>query len=109
MEQRFPVRVTEFSIRRGSGGDGRNPGGDGVYRQLEFLAPLEVSILSNRREQWPPYGLHGGEPGACGRNTLLRPGEEPRQLPGQVQLAVEPGDQLVIETPGGGGYGDSAD
>ncbi|MCP3695132.1 MAG: hydantoinase [Planctomycetaceae bacterium] len=109
MEQRFPVRVTEFSIRRGSGGDGRNPGGDGVYRQLEFLAPLEVSILSNRREQWPPYGLHGGEPGACGRNTLLRSGEEPRQLPGQVQLAVEPGDQLVIETPGGGGYGDSAD
>jgi 5-oxoprolinase (ATP-hydrolysing) len=108
MEQRFPVRVTEFSIRRGSGGGGRNPGGDGVYRQLEFLAPLEVSILSNRRAQWPPYGLHGGEPGSCGRNTLLRPGEEPRQLPGQVLLEVEPGDQLVIETPGGGGYGDSA-
>jgi 5-oxoprolinase (ATP-hydrolysing) len=109
MEQRFPVRVTEFSIRHGSGGDGRNPGGDGVYRQLEFLAPLEVSILSNRREQWPPYGLDGGQPGACGRNTLLRSGKEPQQLPGQVLLEVGPGDQLVIETPGGGGYGDSAD
>ncbi len=72
LERRYPVRVRSFSIRRGSGGKGLRRGGDGVIRQLEFLRPLEVSILSQRRGPYPPYGLAGGENGALGRNLLLR-------------------------------------
>ena len=87
------------------GGSGRRPGGDGVIRQLEFLETLEVSLLSNRRGDWPPYGLAGGESGSIGRNLLVRKGGVPEELSGQVQLTVHPGDKLVIETPGGGGCG----
>jgi 5-oxoprolinase (ATP-hydrolysing) len=105
IEQRFPVRLWEFSIRSGSGGAGRSPGGNGVIRQLEFLETLEVSLLTNRRSDWPPYGLAGGQPGAIGRNILLRKDRPAELLSGQVQFTVEPGDRLVIETPGGGGYG----
>src|SRR6266446_143735 len=72
LERRYPVRVREFSIRRGSGGAGRTRGGNGVVRKLEFLSPLKVSILSQRRGPYPPYGLAGGSPGAIGRNTLER-------------------------------------
>ena len=105
IEQRFPVRLWEFSIRRGSGGAGRSAGGNGVIRQLEFLEALEVSLLTNRRGDWPPYGLEGGQSGAIGHNTLLRKDRPAEPLSGQVQFTVEPGDRLVIETPGGGGYG----
>jgi 5-oxoprolinase (ATP-hydrolysing) len=105
IEQRFPVRLWEFSIRSGSGGAGRCPGGNGVIRQLEFLETLEVSLLTNRRSDWPPYGLAGGQPGAIGRNILLRKDRPAELLSGQVQFTAEPGDRLVIETPGGGGYG----
>jgi len=106
LEQRFPVRVLEFSIRRGSGGQGSQRGGDGVVRRLEFLRPLSVSILSQRRGPYPPYGLCGGEPGALGRNSLQRAGQsQPELLPGRVQLQLEAGDILTIETPGGGGWG----
>jgi len=105
LEMRYPVRVREFCIRRGSGGSGRHRGGDGVVRQLEFLKPLTVSLLSQRRGPYPPYGLASGQPGALGRNTLLRASGETLNLPGCAQLEVQPGDVLVIETPGGGGYG----
>ena len=105
IEQRFPVRLWEFSIRRGSGGAGRFPGGNGVVRKLEFLETLEVSLLTNRRSEWPPYGLAGGQNGAIGHNILLRTEGSPEELNGQAQFTVEPGDRLVIETPGGGGYG----
>ncbi|MCL6505099.1 MAG: hydantoinase B/oxoprolinase family protein, partial [Pirellulales bacterium] len=105
LEMRYPVRVREFCIRRGSGGSGRHRGGDGVVRQLEFLKPLTISLLSQRRGPYPPYGLAGGQPGALGRNTLLRASGETLNLPGCAQLEVQPGDVLVIETPGGGGYG----
>ncbi|HEV3340497.1 MAG TPA: hydantoinase B/oxoprolinase family protein, partial [Pirellulales bacterium] len=105
MEQRYPVHVREFSIRRGSGGKGRRRGGDGVVRVLEFLRTLEVSIVSQRRGEYPPYGLGGGEPGAVGRNTLERADGTREQLGGQVQFTAEPGDVLTIETPGGGGFG----
>jgi 5-oxoprolinase (ATP-hydrolysing) len=99
LEARFPVRLVEFSLRAGSGGAGRFPGGDGLVRELEFLAPLSVSLLSDRRRSLP-FGLEGGEPGAPGRNSLN--GE---LLPGRVERRVQPHDRLRVETPGGGGYG----
>jgi 5-oxoprolinase (ATP-hydrolysing) len=106
LEHRYPVRVRMFAIRRGSGGRGRRRGGDGVIRSLEFLRPLQVSMLSQRRPPWAPFGLAGGGPGASGRNTLHRRGEDvPQDLGGCFQIAVAPGDLLTIETPGGGAYG----
>jgi 5-oxoprolinase (ATP-hydrolysing) len=99
MERRFPVRVAEHALRRGSGGSGQHRGGDGVRRSLQFLAPAQVSILSGRRSTLP-FGLAGGEPGAPGQN-LLNDGE----LPGATSFEVAPGDTLTLLTPGGGGYG----
>jgi len=108
LESRYPVRVLEFSIRRGSGGNGRHRGGDGVVRKLEFLRPLEVSILSQRRGAYLPYGLAGGWPGAAGRNLLQRADGRVERLGGIAQFSALPGDILTIETPGGGGYGQPA-
>ncbi|HVW37113.1 MAG TPA: hydantoinase B/oxoprolinase family protein, partial [Pirellulales bacterium] len=105
LEQRYPVRVREFSIRRGSGGAGAHRGGDGIVRRIEFLRQLDVSILSQRRGPYPPYGVGGGQPGALGRNSLTRADGRQEVLAGQVQFVAEPGDVLTIETPGGGGYG----
>ena len=106
LESRFPVRVVRFEIRRGSGGRGRWRGGDGCRRELEFTAPLQVSILSQRRTT-RPFGCAGGEDGAAGRNTLHRAGErgEGEDVGGVATFEVGPGDRLVIETPGGGGWG----
>jgi 5-oxoprolinase (ATP-hydrolysing) len=104
LEQRYPVRVQEFSIRRGSGGQGRHRGGDGIVRRLEFLRELEVSIVSQRRGPYPPYGLAGGQPGEVGRNALLRADGRSEPLAGIVQFRAQPGDVLTIETPGGGGW-----
>lgn len=106
IERRYPVRVLEFSVRRGSGGAGRRTGGDGIVRRLEFLRSLQVSMLSQRRGAYPPFGLNGGAPGAIGRNTLRRAGSSDEiDLGGCFQIEVQPGDVLTIETPGGGGYG----
>jgi 5-oxoprolinase (ATP-hydrolysing) len=105
LERRYPVRLHEFSIRRGSGGGGQQRGGAGVIRRLEFLRPLEVSMLSQRRGPYPSYGIAGGAPGALGRNTLARSGGPIEQLPGLAHIHVQPGDILTIETPGGGGWG----
>lgn len=105
LEQRFPVRVREFSIRAGSGGQGARPGGDGVVRRLEFLAELEVSLLSQRRGPHPPFGLAGGDPGALGSNQLRRKSGEEVSLRGIDQFSVQAGDVLTIRTPGGGGHG----
>ncbi|MEB3322156.1 MAG: hydantoinase B/oxoprolinase family protein, partial [Synechococcaceae cyanobacterium] len=104
LEDRFPVRLESFAIRRGSGGAGRWRGGDGVVRELSFLAPMTASILSGSRRV-PPFGLAGGESGQCGRNRLVRSDGRVTTLPGSVQLDVAVGDRLVIETPGGGGFG----
>ncbi len=100
------MRLELFALRRGSGGSGRWPGGDGVVRELRFLAPLTVAILSGSR-RIPPFGLAGGSPGRCGRNALARCGGEWQVLPGCAEREVAPGDRLRIETPGGGGYGPS--
>ncbi len=106
IERRYPVLVREFSIRRGSGGAGRRRGGDGIVRVLEFRKPLQFSLLTERREQFLPFGMHGGSPGAGGENRLWISGElQPRRLRGKIQGTVGPGDRLLIETPGGGGWG----
>jgi 5-oxoprolinase (ATP-hydrolysing) len=105
LEQKYPLRVRRFALRFGSGGAGLHPGGCGVIRQFEFLAPLEVSLLTQRRGPYPPYGLSGGQPGLCGVNRLQPAGEAERVLAGSVHVHVRPGDVLTIETPGGGGYG----
>ena len=103
LEARFPVRLWRFGLRRGSGGAGRWAGGEGLVRELEFLRPLHVAILSQRRER-APFGLGGGGPGAVGRNLL-----DDRALPGRVAVVVGAGQRLRIETPGGGGFGASGD
>jgi 5-oxoprolinase (ATP-hydrolysing) len=99
LEARYPVRVREFAVRRGSGGRGQFRGGDGLIRELEFLAPLTGAILSERRNTLP-FGLRGGHTGEPGNNFLN--GE---RLPGRAQFQVQAGDVLRIETPGGGGFG----
>jgi 5-oxoprolinase (ATP-hydrolysing) len=105
LEARYPVRLVRFAIRQGSGGAGRWWGGDGVIREIGFLEALEVSIISQRRIG-QPYGLEGGSPGRCGNNILHRLNEaQPTLLPPIVRVLVQPGDRLIMETPGGGGYG----
>jgi 5-oxoprolinase (ATP-hydrolysing) len=104
LEWRFPVRLEEFRIRENSGGAGRWRGGDGLVRRIRFLEPMTVSILSSHRRV-PPYGMAGGKPGQVGRNYVKRHGGRIEQLPGTASVAIQAGDELVIETPGGGGYG----
>ena len=104
LEERFPVRLERFAIRRGSGGAGRWRGGDGVIRQLRALEPLQVSLLSGSR-RIPPFGLAGGSAGACGANWLLRCDGREEPLPSCCELSLAAGEGLRIETPGGGGYG----
>jgi 5-oxoprolinase (ATP-hydrolysing) len=105
LERRYPVSVHEFAIRRGSGGAGANHGGDGTVRRLEFLRPLTLSLITQRRGPHPPYGMSGGQPGALGHNRLVRANGTVIELPGIAQIDVSPGDVLVVETPGGGGFG----
>ncbi len=105
IEQRYPVRVREFSIRRGSGGKGLHKGGDGIVRRLEFLRPLDVSLVTQRRGPYAPFGLNGGEEGALGVNTLQKADGTHLPLAGRVQFRAETGDVLIVQTPGGGGWG----
>jgi 5-oxoprolinase (ATP-hydrolysing) len=104
LEQRYPVRIERFAIRRGSGGDGRFPGGDGLIRELRFLEPASLSVLTQHRRV-PPYGLGGGEPGACGRQRVVRASGEVIELGPVDGREVAVGDRLIVETPGGGGSG----
>jgi 5-oxoprolinase (ATP-hydrolysing) len=109
LERRYPLRVLEFSIRRGSGGAGQHRGGDGARRRIEFLRPLTLSLLTQRRGPRPPYGAAGGEPGAPGKNLLLRADGSVVELRGIAQVNVNAGDVLIVETPGGGGFGAQED
>jgi N-methylhydantoinase B len=99
IELEFPLRAVAYAVRRGSGGAGRHRGGDGVIRELEALAEMRFSLITERRRHGPP-GADGGRPGAPGRNLLN--GEE---LPAKATGTLRPGDRLRIETPGGGGNG----
>jgi 5-oxoprolinase (ATP-hydrolysing) len=107
LERRYPLRVREFSVRHGSGGEGRLRGGSGVVRRLEFLRPLTLSLITQRRGPHAPYGMAGGQPGASGSNRICRTDGEVIHLPGIAQIGVSAGDILTIETPGGGGYGET--
>jgi N-methylhydantoinase B len=100
VEMNFPLRVIRYQVRYGSGGAGRQRGGDGLVREFEFLAPATVTLLTERRRH-APWGLNGGAPGAHGAN---RSGT--RVLPGKLTLEVAAGETLVLETPGGGGWGE---
>ena len=104
LEQRFPVRVDSFSIRHGSGGQGRFPGGDGIIREVTFLENMKVTLLTSHRHT-DPYGLDGGDPGARGRNAVRRMNGRIDELLGNDETDMEPGDCFIMETPGGGAYG----
>ena len=103
LEADLPVRVVRYAVRGGSGGRGRYRGGDGIVREIEFLAPAHVTLLTERRRSRPP-GAAGGGPGAAGRNELTR-GRRTSALPAKASLAVQPGDRIRLSTPGGGGWG----
>lgn len=120
-ERRYPVLLREFSLRAGSGGNGQHRGGDGVIRDIEFRIPVQVSILSERRV-FHPYGLHGGEDAACGLNIWVRKVKvggqgadadevEKRRinLGAKNTASMQPGERIIIMTPGGGGYGKVGD
>ncbi|MDH5750982.1 MAG: hydantoinase B/oxoprolinase family protein [Deltaproteobacteria bacterium] len=104
LERRYPVLVRRFAIRTGSGGAGLFKGGDGVIRELELLREMTCAIVSERRV-FAPYGLAGGQPGARGVNLLLRSNGQEIYLGSRNQVPVKAGDRIIIQTPGGGGYG----
>jgi 5-oxoprolinase (ATP-hydrolysing) len=106
LEQRYPVRLERFAVREGSGGAGRWRGGDGVVRELRFLEPVSVSLLSQHRVE-KPYGRAGGAAGRVGRQSLLRADGRREALSGIASFEAEAGDRLRLETPGGGGWGEA--
>jgi len=108
LEQRYPVRLERFAVRRGSGGAGRRRGGDGLIREIRFLAPAAVSLLTQHRVE-APYGVDGGSPGCVGAQRIVRADGTVEPLEGIDGRDVEPGDLLTIETPGGGGWGAPGD
>ena len=104
LEFRYPVRLEEFSIRDGSGGEGKWKGGNGVKRVLEFTAPVELTVLTQHRKEMP-YGLKGGGPGKCGEQSVVRVDGSIMPLKGVDGAMLNSGDRVVMLTPGGGGYG----
>lgn len=104
LETRYPVILEEFKIRKDSGGSGKFNGGNGVERKILFLEDMEVSILSNNRQN-SPFGLDGGQPGAAGENSIVNHKQEVKRFPASFQSRIEAGQRLIIKTPGGGGYG----
>ena len=105
LETRYPVILKHFSLEKGTGGEGKHRGGDGVRRELKFRKNMTVSVLTERRV-FHPYGLRGGLPGARGQNLLRRKkGDKVINLGGRTSVNVEPEDELCILSPGGGGFG----
>ncbi len=104
LEHAYPLRVTQYSLRTGSGGDGEYPGGDGIVREIEVLCGAEVTLLAERRERGP-YGLARGGDGACGTAEILRQNGTVEALPGKCNVRLRTGDRVRIQTPGGGGWG----
>jgi N-methylhydantoinase B len=103
-EQVYPVRLRRYAVRRGSGGRGRYNGGDGIIREIEFLADTQVGLLCDRRQRGP-FGLAGGADGGPGKNTIVDPAGKSSALPGKTSLQAKAGSVLTIETPGGGAWG----
>jgi 5-oxoprolinase (ATP-hydrolysing) len=106
LEHRFPVRLHQFTIRRESGGKGKHHGGDGVIREIEFLEPMTVSLLTERRTT-RPEGMEGGEDGECGEQIRVLPDGTTLPLPGSVTYDATAHERILIHTPGGGGWGAS--
>jgi 5-oxoprolinase (ATP-hydrolysing) len=105
LEHRYPVRLRRFAFRSGSGGSGRWRGGDGLIREIEFLAPLEFSILSQHRQSGP-FGMNGGQTGLVGDQVIFRSDGSRHNLKGIDGCKVTAGDRLILSTPGGGGFGE---
>jgi N-methylhydantoinase B len=104
LHNHYPFRVTTYTLRRGSGGEGRYRGGDGIHREIEFGSNATLSLMGERRRN-PPWGLAGGEPGATGEDWLIRAAGARERLAGKTTVEVNAGDRLVVLTPGGGGWG----
>ncbi len=103
LEYSYPLLVRQYSIRRGSGGDGKHKGGDGIIREIMVLSDCEVTVISERRKT-RPYGLYGGSPGASGKNVIIKDGKR-IECGGKFSAFLKKGDSIRIETPGGGGWG----
>jgi len=103
LEHSYPLQIEKYAIRSGSGGKGKEQGGDGIIRSYRFLSTGQVSLLTERRKI-PPYGLQGGSSGRKGENLLIRQGKI-KKIAGKTNLTAKPGDRLIIKTPGGGGWG----
>jgi N-methylhydantoinase B len=106
LEYAYPFRVTRYTLRRGSGGPGASRGGDGIVRELELLCDADVTLLADRRKRGP-YGLQGGSDGAPGRNVAIRSDSSELRLPAKGSVRLKRGDRIRIESPGGGGWGNS--
>jgi N-methylhydantoinase B len=104
LEYAYPLRVREYRLRKGSGGRGKQRGGDGVVREIETLVPARMSLLCDRRKRGP-YGLFGGEDGSVGINDLIS--KKRSKLPSKGSHELKAGDRIRIETPGGGGFGNA--
>jgi N-methylhydantoinase B len=103
LEHAYPIRITHYSLRRDTGGTGQYRGGDGIRRDIELLADMDVSLLTERRSI-APHGIQGGGDGARGANLLIRDGEE-QTLPSKATFRAQAGDLLSLRSPGGGGCG----
>jgi len=109
LEYAYPLRVRSLAVRRGTGGHGRHPGGDGMERAIELLAPARVTVIAERRKL-KPYGLAGGEPGAPGRTLVRRPAKgrvagQNIEMPGKFTIDLPKGAVITVASPGGGGWG----
>jgi N-methylhydantoinase B len=104
LEYAYPLRVRRYSLRSGSGGNGKYRGGDGIIREIEVLTDAEVTLLADRRERGP-YGLAGGKNGMPGKAVVIREDGSSQDLPGKFNVRLRKGEQICVETPGGGGWG----
>jgi len=105
LEYSYPLRVWQYSLRRGSGGAGKHRGGDGIVREIEVLTDAEVTLLADRRTRGP-WGLSGGADGLPGNTSAIRRDGSVEQLPGKTNVRLRKGERIRIESPGGGGWGE---
>jgi N-methylhydantoinase B len=104
LEYAYPLRVRCYSLRHGSGGNGKHRGGDGIVREIEVLTECEVTLLADRRTHGP-WGLAGGEAGRVGRASVIRQDGSIEEMPGKFSTRLQRGERIRIESPGGGGWG----